>query len=602
MVISHNLLAMNANRQFNITSKNKAKSSEKLSSGYRINRAADDAAGLSISEKMRKQIRGLSQGIENTQDGVSLCQVADGALAEVSDMLHRINELSIQSANGTNSLSDRQAIQNEIEEILQEIDRIGETTVFNEHAIFRVPDNKGNGISSPTMKPANILGNEVVSGGTVDISTITTAELYIRTKDVVRLTGANNRLKIICDSGSSLILDNIYMEDISDTALDFQGSGNKVTLVGDNYISTDFMNRTMNSNALVHIGDGTTVTFEGNGHLGVSNDDFTNAAAMGGNFNENGGNIICNFTQTGSNKTNLVVETFGNGAGIGGGENGNGGNLELNSGYVYVRGSGGAGIGGGENGNGGTTIINGGTLFALISFGHGNGGNYTSGSAIGGGKNGNGGTTIYNGGTLEVRKAASGISTSAHGIGAGDGSSSSGNFINNTNNVIVPTNQYIFSQVSDKNIDTEIDVSNYRNNRKLSTKSNYGIWIQSGCDTGDGICLKIDPMNTSILGINNLNLTTIDGAYHAMNAVNDALTKLSANRSKIGAQQNRLEHTIDNENNIVENTTASEARIRDTDMADEMVSYSKQNIVEQVGQSILSQANQNNQGVLSLLQ
>lgn len=109
-------------------------------------------------------------------------------------------------------------------------------------------------------------------------------------------------------------------------------------------------------------------------------------------------------------------------------------------------------------------------------------------------------------------------------------------------------------------------------------------------------------MNTSILGINNLNLTTIDGAYHAMNAVNDALTKLSANRSKIGAQQNRLEHTIDNENNIVENTTASEARIRDTDMADEMVSYSKQNIVEQVGQSILSQANQNNQGVLSLLQ
>lgn len=390
MVISHNLLAMNANRQFNITSKNKAKSSEKLSSGYRINRAADDAAGLSISEKMRKQIRGLSQGIENTQDGVSLCQVADGALAEVSDMLHRINELSIQSANGTNSLSDRQAIQNEIEEILQEIDRIGETTVFNEHAIFRVPDNKGTGISAPTMKPANIFGNEVVSGGTVDISTITTAELYIRTKDVVRLTGANNQLKIICDSGSSLILDNIYMENISDTALDFQGSGNKVTLVGDNYIFTDVMNRTMNSNALVHIGDGTTVTFEGNGHLGVFNDVFTNAAAMGGNFNENGGNIICNFTQTGSNKTNLMVETFGNGAGIGGGENGNGGNLELNSGYVYVKGSRGAGIGGGENGNGGTTIINGGTLFALISFGHGNGGNYNSGSAIGGGKNGNG--------------------------------------------------------------------------------------------------------------------------------------------------------------------------------------------------------------------
>ena len=101
MIISHNILAMNANRQFNIINKNKAKSTEKLSSGYRINRAADDAAGLSISEKMRWQIRGLNQGARNTQDGVSVCQVADGALGEVSAMLHRITELAVQSANGT---------------------------------------------------------------------------------------------------------------------------------------------------------------------------------------------------------------------------------------------------------------------------------------------------------------------------------------------------------------------------------------------------------------------------------------------------------------------------------------------------------------------
>ena len=110
-IVAHNLSAMNAQRQFSINSKNKAKSTEKLSSGYKINRAADDAAGLSISEKMRRQIRGLRQGVENTQDGVSLCQVADGALAEVNDMLHRITELSVQSANGTNTKEDRQAIQ-----------------------------------------------------------------------------------------------------------------------------------------------------------------------------------------------------------------------------------------------------------------------------------------------------------------------------------------------------------------------------------------------------------------------------------------------------------------------------------------------------------
>ena len=141
MVISHNMLALNANRQFNIINKNKAKSTEKLSSGYRINRAADDAAGLSISEKMRRQIRGLSQGVKNTEDGVSLCQVADGALSEVSAMLHRITELSVQSANETNSEQDRQYIQEEINQILQEIERISDTTTFNEKALFKEEEN-----------------------------------------------------------------------------------------------------------------------------------------------------------------------------------------------------------------------------------------------------------------------------------------------------------------------------------------------------------------------------------------------------------------------------------------------------------------------------
>lgn len=135
-IVAHNLTAINAQRQFGINSKSKVKSTEKLSSGYKINRAADDAAGLAISEKMRRQIRGLKQGVENTQDGVSLCQVADGALAEVNDMLHRITELSVKSANGTNSDEDRQYIQEEVSQILQEIDRIGETTTFNERKIF----------------------------------------------------------------------------------------------------------------------------------------------------------------------------------------------------------------------------------------------------------------------------------------------------------------------------------------------------------------------------------------------------------------------------------------------------------------------------------
>ena len=127
MLVKHNICAINTYNQLNIVEKTRTKNMEKLSSGYKINRAADDAAGLSISEKMRKQIRGLTRGIENTEDGISFCQVADGALSEVSEMLIRLEQLTVQAANGTNSESDRNSIQQEVNQLLSEIDRISET-------------------------------------------------------------------------------------------------------------------------------------------------------------------------------------------------------------------------------------------------------------------------------------------------------------------------------------------------------------------------------------------------------------------------------------------------------------------------------------------
>ena len=132
MVVQHNLTAMNSNRMLGVTTSAQSKATEKLSSGYKINRAADDAAGLSISEKMRKQIRGLSQASDNAEDGISTVQTAEGALTEVHDMLQRMNELAVKSANGTNSESDREAIQAEIDQLTTEIDRVAETTKFNE--------------------------------------------------------------------------------------------------------------------------------------------------------------------------------------------------------------------------------------------------------------------------------------------------------------------------------------------------------------------------------------------------------------------------------------------------------------------------------------
>ena len=137
MVVQHNLTAINANRMLGITQGTLSSSTEKLSSGYKINRAADDAAGLSISEKMRKQIRGLDQASSNAEDGISAVQTAEGALQEVTDMLQRMNELAVQASNGTNSQDDRQTIQDEISQLTTEIDRVAETTKFNETYLLK---------------------------------------------------------------------------------------------------------------------------------------------------------------------------------------------------------------------------------------------------------------------------------------------------------------------------------------------------------------------------------------------------------------------------------------------------------------------------------
>ena len=132
MVVQHNLTAMNSNRMLGITTKTQAKSTEKLSSGYKVNRAADDAAGLAISEKMRRQIRGLTQASANAQDGISMVQTAEGALNEVHDMLQRINELAVKGENGTLTTCDRSYINSEVKQLMSEIDRVASTTTFNE--------------------------------------------------------------------------------------------------------------------------------------------------------------------------------------------------------------------------------------------------------------------------------------------------------------------------------------------------------------------------------------------------------------------------------------------------------------------------------------
>ena len=197
MVVQHNMQAANANRMLNITTSAQSKSTEKLSSGYRINRAADDAAGLTISEKMRKQIKGLDRASTNAEDGVSAVQTAEGALTEVHSMLQRMNELATQSANGTNSSTDRKAIQDEIDQLTTEIDRVSETTKFNETYLL-----KGDGADKAHNVNAHDAGIDGVTltdkGDTVDVTLKT-----LNAGDKVSIAGKNYTIGATADDGEA---------------------------------------------------------------------------------------------------------------------------------------------------------------------------------------------------------------------------------------------------------------------------------------------------------------------------------------------------------------------------------------------------------------
>ncbi len=724
MVIKHNLSAMNAQRQYNIVGKRKAKHTEKLSSGYRINRAADDAAGLSISEKLRRQIRGLNQGIENTQDGVSLCQVADGALNEVHDMLHRLEELSVQAANGTNSKSDREMIQQEADQILSEINRISDTTMFNEQNLFggvSAGETAGNSVQSgkktavqSVTKTANVMakteayavqyhanvpklmtygigaaraagtvcGGFTVSGGTLGTDyTFSGGVLTIISSAAVTIQNTNpasattNRIEVAGGVSANITLAGVNIDVSSqvDTAafkIADDSRGNvTVTLAGSNTLKSGENRAGLQKTGGISTG---TLKIKGNGSLTAMGGQ--SGAGIGGGWLGSGSNITISggtvtamgglegagigggFCESGNNITisgGTVTATGGRlGAGIGGGNTASGNNITISGGTVTATGGkSGAGIGGGFCFDGNNITISGGTVTAT-------GGQY--GAGIGGGDGGIG-SSITISGTNTVVAVQKGYDARDV-IGSGSGRDSTSNAVNRNGGLIIEGNTgKIYGDVTLKddftiagNVTFDIDGNTAKNstltigagvtltnngtininkndtlvvNGKLAnngTINNDGAiintgsvqegmdaehpkpskrwWIQCGSEAGVGMFVEIDFMNTNLLGLSGLNVTTEQGADAAMDAVSAALAYVSALRSKIGAQQNRLEHTIANESNIVENTTAAESRIRDTDMAEEMAAFSLANILEQAGNAMLVQANLSSEGILSLLQ
>ncbi len=249
MVVQHNITAMNSNRMLGLTTKAQAKSTEKLSSGYKINRAADDAAGLSISEKMRRQIRGLTQASANAQDGISCVQTAEGALNEVQDMLQRMNELAVKGENGTLTSTDRSYIQAEVKQLMSEIDRVQSTTTFNEQSLLDGSfSNKGLqvgaesgqhiAISIKNMQTNELIANAVhdkVKFGVANIGDDEESATGVATGDVL---SAGDAAKYV-EGDNFLTLDmlekfyNFKKDDLADSSLATTGTGDKIAITTD---------------------------------------------------------------------------------------------------------------------------------------------------------------------------------------------------------------------------------------------------------------------------------------------------------------------------------------------------------------------------------
>ena len=482
MVVQHNLSAMNANRMLGITTGSLAKSTEKLSSGYKVNRAADDAAGLAISEKMRKQIRGLDQASANAEDGISAVQTAEGALTEVHDMLQRMNELAVKAANGTMSLDDRQTIQDEVDQLLTEVDRVAETTKFNETYLLK-------GEKSSTYRSQYVSAHDAGIEGTLREGA-TTATLTI------------NALKVG---------DSITIGGVSYTIGDIQASVVSAVI---NAVTTTTANGTPTVLA------GTQVNIDGV--------QYTVAGTSGADEDKN---ILSTASITAKITANSVVTVGGK------------------TYSVIPQGS--------NSDADDPTIITASRAYELIRE------QLTLANNIG---------TDASVTTGQPATVISGLAT-------------------------VDAVQPNAANAS------KVDFIIHKGQRNVTQALNFSLHVGADADANNKIIVKIDAMNTAGLGIKGLNVKDSSGAAatYAIDAIADAIAKVSAQRSSLGAIQNRLEHTINNLDNIVENTTAAESQIRDTDMAEEMVKYSKNNILQQAGQSMLAQANQANQGVLSLL-
>ena len=495
MVVQHNMSAMNANRMLSGVSSAQSKSTEKLSSGYRINRAADDAAGLSISEKMRGQIRGLNQASTNAQDGISLIQTAEGALNESHSILQRMRELSVQASNGTETDDDREAVQNEIEQLQSELTRISDTTEFN---TMKLLDGSQSGSKVQVSVSKSAAGN--LSEAAATTSTFKTAA-------VKPIDGKESTYSV--------------------TTLDKNGNATttSVTFTGKNKADDDAQSiiAELKKTSLADTFDMET---DGNGAITFTAKEagVTPSIAL---VSQDGTSAVPANSTPGTDAYNKISE-----------------NIQVYDGDKD------------KNIEDSIFTVNG-EKFAYVSDASKLGDNNKDVNYV-----------VANTVNEDAAKAMAALINSKTGIAAVG------------------------------NADGSLSL------KPSATATGKGIELQIGANEGQTMSFTLDDMSADALGVGGkaVDLSSQESAKTATTTIDAAIKKVSASRGKMGAVQNRLEHTINNLDTASENLQTAESRIRDTDMAEEMVNYSKNNILAQAGQSMLAQANQSNQGVLTLLQ
>lgn len=432
MVITNNISALRVNNYIAQMNKQKEQSIKMLSSGYRINQAADDAAGLAISEKMRAQIRGLNQASKNAEDGISLLQTAEGGLNEIHSILQRMRELSVQAANDTNTESDRNHIQLEISQLTQEVNRVAGTTEFNTIKLL-------DGTIAGAFYTAG-------SGGTGGGGSAPIGDTF---KQKIDWTGGSFWLNH--EQGISIS----YFDGTSNQTIEL-----KAVNSGWNYK------------------DGIVIAPAGGGNLKDMIDMFNTAISHPSNLGGKLEHFLDRFTMSTDPANDHILTLTAKGS-----------NFKINS------------------------------ITCLA------------------------GSPISNGGPLET---VSGAGT-------------------------------------------------------LNTEAGGGLVLQIGASSGQIMNIAIDKIDSAGLGITELNVLSHDNASDALGRLDTAINHVSGNRSRLGAYQNRLEAVIRSLDNTAENLTDAESRIRDTNMADEMVAYSKSNLLNQTAQAMLVQANQLPSQALALL-